>query len=117
MAMKIIMRFTGDQIQELLLANPLAQEINQRDLQGTQAQWWTTPDHRCLESHTEFDSDQAYLARDQAHPQRAPALAELIGQLSQLDCQFHCWTDLTAAVEPGQEPLSTYQRPLGLMRI
>ncbi len=64
-----------------------------------------------------FDSDQAYLAWEQAHPQRAPALAELIGQLSQLDCQFHCWTDLTAAVDARQEPLSTYQRPQGLMRI
>jgi len=71
MAMKIIMRFTGDQIQELLLANPL----------------------------------------------RAPALAELIGQLEALDCHFHCWTDLTAAVDARQEPLSTYQRPQGLMRI
>ena len=111
------MRFTGEQVQELVFAHPLAQEINQRDLQGTSAQWYTTPDHRCLESHTEFDSEEAYLARDQAFPQRAPALAELIGQLEALDCHFHCWTDLTAALEPRQEPLSTYQRPLGLMRI
>lgn len=115
--MKIIMRFTGEQIQELLMANPLAQEINQRDLQGTEAQWYITPDHRCLESHTEFPSNEAYLARDQAFPQRAPALAELIGQLGQLACEFTCWTDLTEAIEPNQQPLSTYQRPRGLMRI
>jgi len=111
------MRFTGEQIQELLMSNPLAQEINQRDLQGTNAQWYTTPNHQCLESHTEFDSEEAYLARDQAFPQRAPALAELISQLGQLGCEFTCWTDLTEAIEPNQHELSSYQRPLGLMRI
>jgi hypothetical protein len=115
--MKIIMRFTGEQVQELVFAHPLAQEINQRDLQGTGAQWYITPDHQCLESHTEFDSEQAYLARDQAFPQRAPALAELIAQLENFGCEFTCWTDLTEAIEPNQQPLSTYQRRVGLMRI